>query len=176
MTCTCPQTITFLLRSLYLLQLIFKNVSYLLWGEKRLFRFVVNALHFSLLLTFVPVILISPPAFVCMWLSLADLLHPTFLSELRLPAPPLGLRAMMSLVGAGAMMPVHAVHIVGAGEGEARSPGARLAPACAGHGACAALGAQRYCSTAGGWQGEQLPRPCHLHQPLCPSETAWPAG
>lgn len=34
-----------------------------------------------------------PPALVCMWLFLADLLHPTFLFELRLPAPPLGLRA-----------------------------------------------------------------------------------
>ena len=51
---------------------------------------MVNALHSSLLLTFVPVILISPPAFVCMWLFLADLLHPAFLFELRLPAPPLG--------------------------------------------------------------------------------------
>lgn len=94
---------------------------------------MVNALHSSLLLTFVPVILISPPAFVCMWLFLADLLHPAFLFELRLPAPPLGLRATMSLVGAGVMMPVHTVHIVGAEEGEAQSPGTRLVPACAGH-------------------------------------------
>ena len=84
---------------------------------------MVNALHSSLLLTFVPVILISPPAFVCMWLFLADLLHPAFLFELRLPAPPLCLRATMSLVGAGAMMPVHTVHIMGVEEGEAQSPG-----------------------------------------------------
>ena len=100
-----------------------------------------------------PAILISPPAFVCMWLFLADLLHPTFSFELRLPAPPLGLGAMMSLVGARAMMPVHTVHIKGEGEGGARTPGARLGPACAGHCACEALGAQRRCTTAGGWQG-----------------------
>lgn len=45
--------------------------------------------------------LASPPALVCMRLFLADLLHLTFLSELQLPAPPLGLSATWLESGRG---------------------------------------------------------------------------